>query len=98
MELQAIDLRQLMMVRRIGSAQLGLQPLSGRDIEYVRQLSSNGDTYELSGLSDKATLDQLFGLSGTIWVTDSDWGNFHAVIEVSASWNAQDAPELEETV
>lgn len=95
LQLQDVPLRQLQRVRRIGSVLLGPKALAGRGVQYVRQLAENGDMFELSGLADRVTLEQLLALSGTVWVTDADRGNFHAIIEVSASWLTRDAPQLE---
>jgi hypothetical protein len=90
-------LPQVQTVRRISSSKLGLAPLPGRGFQYSRQLSTAGDVYEVTGLADRAKLEELFSLqnSGTVWFTDPVRGSFHATIEVQASWVADDAPELE---
>lgn len=97
MQLQDVVLNQLQEIRRIASMAFGPKSLPGRGFQYERQLSTNGDTYELSGYVDRATLEQVFALSGTIWVTDPDVGNFHAIIEIEASWLVQLAPQIETT-
>jgi hypothetical protein len=86
-------------MRRIGSLLLGLQPTPGRGFEYTRQLATNGDAWEIDGLTDVVTLEQLFAIpdTGPVWVTDPDRGNFHATVEVEAAWVTDDAPELERT-
>lgn len=97
MQVQGLTLPQVQLVRRIASLLLGLQPTPGRGMQYTRQLATNGDAWEIDGRTDRATLEQLFAIpdNGTIWVTDPDRGNFHATIEVEASWVADDATELE---
>ena len=97
MQIQDVTLRQLQQVRRIGSAVFGPKPLPGRGFQYERQLSVNGDTYELTGNVDRVTLEQIFALSGVVWVTDPDLGSFHATIEVDASWLVAVAPQIEST-
>ncbi|MGD0175798.1 MAG: hypothetical protein ABSC50_03115 [Candidatus Bathyarchaeia archaeon] len=99
MQIQGLTPPQLLLVRRVGAALLGPRPIPNRGIEYDRVLATNGDTWELQGLADRVTLEQLFALhrAGTVWVTDPDRGNFHATIEVEAAWVAEDAPELEGT-
>ncbi len=99
MQAQAITLPKILLIRRIGSVALGPRPIPTRNFEYARQLSSNGDTWEINGLVDRATLEQLFALqvNGTVWVTDQDRGNFHATIEVEAAWTADDCVQLERT-
>lgn len=99
MQIQGITPPQLQLIRRIGATLLGPQPTPGCGIEYDRVLATNGDTLEIHGLTDRVTLEQLFAIPhhGTIWVTDSDRGNFHATIEVEAAWVADDAPQLERT-
>lgn len=97
MQLQDVTLLQVQQVRRIGSVAVGPQPLPGRGIQYQRQLSENGDTYELTGYSDRVTLEQMFALSGVVWVTDQDLGSFHATIELDASWLVTLAPQIEST-
>jgi hypothetical protein len=99
MQIQGLDLPQIQLVRKITSDQLGRQPLPGREMEYVRWLSSDGDSLEVQGLIDRASVDQLFGISdvGVIWVTDPTLGNFHAIIEVEATWVAGDSAASETT-
>jgi hypothetical protein len=96
MQIQGLTLPQVLLVRRTASLMMGLQPTPGRGMQYTRQLAANGDTWEVQGLTDPVTLEQLFALeqAGAIWVTDPDRGNFHATIEVEASWVVEDAPEL----
>ena len=97
MQVQGLTLPQVQLIRRTASLQLGLQPTPGRGFEYTRPLATNGDTWEIDGLTDRVTLEQLFAIpdNGTIWVMDPDRGNFHATVEVEASWTADDAAELE---
>ncbi len=101
MQVQGMLLPRVELIRRVASVLLGLQPTPGRGAQYARQLATNGDTWEIGGLVDRVTLEQLFALpsqaNGAVWVTDSDRGNFHATIEVEAAWIADDAPELERT-
>jgi hypothetical protein len=99
MQVQGMPLPRVELIRRVASVLLGLQPTPGRGTQYTRQLSTNGDTCEIGGLVDRVTLEQLFAIpdNGTVWVTDTDRGNFHATIEVEAAWTADDAPELERT-
>ena len=99
MQVQGLTLPQVGLIRRISSLLLGQQPIPGRGMQYTRQLATNGDTWEIDGLTDRVTLEQLFAIPhhGTVWVTDPDRGNFHATIEVVAAWVADDAPELERT-
>jgi hypothetical protein len=60
--------------------------------QYTRQLATNGDNWEIDGLTDHVTLEKLFALpdNGAIWVIDADRGSFHAIIEVEAAWTADD--------
>lgn len=95
MQLQDVALLQVQEIRRIRSVMLGPQPLPGRGVQYTRQLAMNGDTYEVSGYSDRVTLEQIFMLSGTVWVSDPDLGSFHAIVEVDASWLVALAPQIE---
>jgi hypothetical protein len=97
MQVQGLPLPQVQLVRRVASLLLGLQPTPGRGFEYTRQLATNGDTWEIDGRTDRVTMEQLFAIPhhGTVWVTDTDRGDFHATIEVEATWTADDAPELE---
>ena len=99
MQVQGFTLPQVQMIRRVASIQLGLEPIPGRSPQYTRQLATNGDTWELQGLTDRVSLEELFAIpqNGAIWVTDPDRGNFHATLEVEAAWVADDAPELERT-
>ena len=97
MQVQGLTPPRLLLVRRVSSLLLGPQPIPGGGVEYDRVLATNGDTWELQGLSDRVTLEELFAipLNGTIWVTDPDRGNFHATIEVEAAWAADDSPQIE---
>lgn len=97
MQIQGLTPPQLQLIRRISAALLGPQPTPGRGIEYDRVLATNGDIWELQGLADRVTLEQLFAIhdNGTVWVTDPDRGNFHAIIEVEAAWTADDCVQLE---
>ncbi len=97
MEVQGIPLPKIQEIQRITNNRLGLQPTPLRGVRYTRQLSTDGDTWEIAGLIDHATLDELFGVAtlGTVWITDPDRGNFHAIIEVEAAWRTEDAPHLE---
>ncbi len=63
---------------------------------YTRQLATNGDAWEIGGLTDHVTLEKLFALpdNGTVWVTDSDRGCFHAILEVEAAWTTEDVVEV----
>ncbi len=99
LNIQGLVLPHVLLIRRISSVALGPKPTPGRGFEYVRQLGSNGDTWEVGGLVDRVTLEQFFALqnAGAVWVKDPDRGNFHAIIEVEATWVADDAPELEKT-
>lgn len=91
---------QIESIRRIVSLTMGLAPIGCRGAQYTREISNKGDTWEIRGLTDRVTLEQLFALpaNGAIWVTDAVRGNFHATLEVEASWAAVDAPQLERTV
>ena len=97
MQIQGVTPPQLLLVRRMSSLLLGPQAIPGRGIEYDRVLAINGDTWELQGLADRVTLEQLAAIpnNGTVWVTDPDRGNFHATIEVEAVWTADDCVQLE---
>jgi hypothetical protein len=97
LQLQDVVLLQVQQIRRIGSVALGPQPLPGRGVQYTRQLSTNGDMYEVSGYGDRVTVEQIFALSGTVWVSDPDLGSFHAIVEVDASWLTALAPHIEST-
>ena len=98
-QVQGLTLLQVELIRRTSSIMLGQESLPGRGFEYTWQLATNGDAWEVDGLTDRVTLEQLFALPnpGKVWVTDPDRGNFHATIEVEATWVVEDAPELERT-
>jgi hypothetical protein len=98
MQVQGLTLPQIQIIRKIASSQFGLQPLPDREAQYTRQLSTNGDSYEVQGFIDRATLDELFAASdrNNVWVVDPSLGSFHAILEVEATWVVgDDAPTLE---
>jgi hypothetical protein len=99
MQVQGLTLPQIQIVRRITSSTLGLQPLPNREAQYTRQLSADGDVFEVDGLIDRDTLDRLFAASdqnNPVWVVDPNLGSFHAILEVEATWVVgDDAPSLE---
>lgn len=98
-QIQGVPLPQIELINVIGSLLLGLQATPTRGMQYARQLATNGDTWEIQGLTDRAFLEQLFAIPyhGTIWVTCLPYEHFHATIEVEAAWVTDDAPELERT-
>jgi hypothetical protein len=101
MQIQDLTLPQIQIVRKISSSQLGLKPLPNREVQYRRQLSTNGDMYEIQGFIDRDTLDRLFAASdgsNPVYIVDPSFGSFHAIVEVEATWLVgDDAPELETT-
>ena len=93
MEINGLTLPQILAIRRISSETRSLQPIPNRGVQCNRQTSINGDVWDIQGLASTADLDLLFGLSqnGVVWVTDTDRGNFHAILEVQSDCDVEDA-------
>jgi hypothetical protein len=98
MQVQGVTLPQVQNMSRMVSVMLGLQSTPSRGVQYTRQLAANGDAWEIQGFVDHVTLDQFLALPdhGALWVTDPDRGNFHATLEVEATWTAIECSQAED--